>query len=180
MVRIFRSFGKVTPWISANFAQLWYADAVNEATIVGPDARRREIIVAVATAESYLFEWTRDVVLKNDFALNEFFVPGNQDSITDKWKRVPKELHSKSLIANPPNLGGVTWAQFSKLVDYRNGLLHARSSRAVTPGQPDKEKPMPAPEELHDLPAGWAAGTVRDLINEINSAAGTKPLAWLI
>jgi hypothetical protein len=52
--------GVPTVWVSDNFSEDWFSDALKEARS-GTDfnARRREIIFAACFAESYLFEWTR-------------------------------------------------------------------------------------------------------------------------
>ena len=86
---------------------------MNEAKQEGADARRREIVFAVACAECYLFEWVRDTVLNSDYVrINDYFVPGSISPIKDKWKDVPKKLLSERLIKGAPDNGGTTWAQF--------------------------------------------------------------------
>ena len=49
------------------FAPAWFNDALREAES-NRDARRREIGFPVACAESYLFEWVRDSVVRGDLA----------------------------------------------------------------------------------------------------------------
>jgi len=64
--------------MSAHLAQSWFADALRE-TKTGGDAhaRRREIVFAVCFAETYLFEWVRDEVVRGDVQkLNKYFKPG--------------------------------------------------------------------------------------------------------
>ena len=57
-----------TAWRADSFARAWFEDALREAnTGAGPNARRREIVFAVACAESYLLEWVRVNVLDRDF-----------------------------------------------------------------------------------------------------------------
>lgn len=63
-----------TVWLSDNFAQDWFADALNEArTEQDHNSRRREIIFATCFAESYIFEWVRHVVEIEE--VNNYFVP---------------------------------------------------------------------------------------------------------
>jgi len=169
-----------TVWLTANFAPRWFEDAVRESQHSGADARRREILFAVAAAESYLFEWVRDIVLKGDFPrVNDFFPPGNATPIKDKWKEVPKTLASKKLIAGVQDLSGRTWAKFDKLVDFRNGLMHAAASRPLTSGLPPESQPVPSPADLQDLRQGWGVRAIFNLITELNAAAGTSPPDWL-
>jgi predicted RNA-binding Zn-ribbon protein involved in translation (DUF1610 family) len=72
--------------MSAHFAQSWFEDALREANT--PDdahARRREIVFAVCFAETYLFEWVRDEVVRGDVQkLNIYFQPGKFRGIEDK------------------------------------------------------------------------------------------------
>ena len=88
------TLGTLTARLSKSFAPDWFADAVVEGTRGGDrGARRREILFAVAAAESYLLEWVRDDVLKCDFGrLDRYFIPGNRASIADKWRDIPKQL----------------------------------------------------------------------------------------
>jgi hypothetical protein len=171
---------QMTPWITANFADRWYADALVEANNEGVDARRREIVFAVACAECYLFEWVRDVALGRDYKrINEYFRPGSTSPVMEKWKEVPKKLVADGLIKCAPDNGGRSWSEFEELVNYRNGLLHAAASRPTTPGQPEKEKPTPAQGVLGQLAQGWAVCTVKTLIVSLCAAADTKAPAWL-
>jgi hypothetical protein len=172
--------GQMTPWITASFADRWYADALVEAKRDGADSRRREIVFSVACAECFLFEWVRDTALNRNYKrLNDFFRPGCFKSVTDKWKDIPKELVRDGLITSAPDNGGTTWSEFDTLVEYRNGLLHAAASRPATPEQPEKERPIPPQGALAQLGQGWAAGTVKALIVALCTAAGTNPPDWL-
>ena len=144
-----------TVWLTANLASEWYGDAMHEAEHPGSNHRRREILFAVAAAESYLFEWTRDVVLKKEYRrIDEFFPPGSTSPIKDKWKRIPKDAAARGLISNAPNLSGTSWADFDRLVTFRNGLLHAFISRPETSGLLPQSLPTPSLEELQNLPHG--------------------------
>ena len=79
--------------IITHWAKAWFADALDEAKKTqDPQARRREILFAVCFAESYLFEWVRDVVLagKDPEDLNRYFppVPRRWRRLPEKWKKV--------------------------------------------------------------------------------------------
>ena len=98
---------------------------------------------AVACAESFLVEWVRDEILKHDYAsLNFYFPPGNYRSIEVKWKEVPKQLKEHGRISSAPNLAGSAWADFLDLIEFRNGLLHGRSSRPETSVFPNRAVPF--------------------------------------
>lgn len=175
------AFGTPTLWLSASFAPKWFSDARREAAQPHADARRREIVFAVAAAETYLLEWVRDDVLNGNFAdLDRFFPPGERRSITDKWREIPKALKDSGLIAAVPNLGGGSaWGDFQRLVEFRNGLLHARSSRPGRAGLPDASLPVPSLVELQSVGAGWPTDVVRRLILDLHASIGTPPPPWL-
>lgn len=171
----------VTIWKSYHFAPEWFADAMHEAqTGTNHHACRREIIFAVCCAESYLLEWVRDEVLNRDFhRLAEFFPHEDKTGVTEKWKRVPKKLFEKALIPAPPDFGNKYWENWLKLVDLRNGLVHASSSRPESDSLPSKEQPRPSKSDLDQLGGGWALNVVIELIHELHRAAGTTPPTWL-
>jgi len=162
-------------WTDYAFAPEWFADAIAEAHHRrDPHARRREILFAVCFAESYLFEWVRDEVLKRDFSkLKDYFKPEERPSVLEKWKDIPKQLNVT------PNFNN--WGEFCKLVNYRNGLVHGVASRPQTSPQPaDIEKPVPSKTMLDALPAGWAIGVVVTLVERLHDAARTSPPTWLV
>jgi hypothetical protein len=65
-------------WTSSSWARDWFEDALSAAKEAGRHARRRETLFAVCCAESYLFEWVRDEVLKGKYdELAKYFPPGN-------------------------------------------------------------------------------------------------------
>jgi hypothetical protein len=175
------SLGSLTVWRSYSFAPEWYADSLNEAR-QGKDhhARRREIVFAVSSAESYLFEWVRDDILQRNFSkLNNYFPPGKKSPVTTKWKEIPKQLKSQGLIPSIPDFTGQTWQNFTDLVNYRNGLLHARASRPETDGLPENSMPVPSKGTLIDLDPGWATNVVRTLIIDLHKTVGSTPPDWL-
>ena len=173
--------GAPTVWLSANFAKSWYADAKSEAIGIGDtQRRRREITFSVAAVESYLLEWVRDEVLKRDFErLDTYFRPGERDPVTKKWKKTLKHLAFGGLIPSAPSFAGKTWANFCRLVEFRNGLIHARASRPQTAGLSEDQMPVPSMEELQALEPGWALGVITALIRELHLATGTREPDWL-
>jgi len=64
------------------------------------------------------------------------------------------------------------------LVDYRNGLTHARASRPQQAGQLDKERPVPSGDDLDRLAPGWAIQVVIDLVKYLHAEVGTPPQEW--
>ena len=101
-----------TVWDISTFAPDWFAEALAEARNGGgPQARRREILFAVCCAESYLFEWIRDEVLKRDFSkLSTYFKPRTRDNVLTKWKEVPKQHAQEKLIDDAPHFHN--WGEF--------------------------------------------------------------------
>jgi len=121
-----------TLWLHATFAPAWFQDAQRESALPGIDARRHEILFAVCFIESYLLEWTRDQPLKRDFkALANYLPLDDRRGIIDRWKAVTRALHSNGLIpAHPDYLHSSAWADFIKLVRFRDGLCtHALADR---------------------------------------------------
>lgn len=169
-------------WTAASFAQDWFTDAVREAKVKLGDigARRREILFSVAFAESYIMEWVRDKVLKEDFKrLREYFPPGKNKGAKEKWEEVPKKLYNDKLIPGCPDLSKPYWTEWTHLVKYRNGLVHAAASRPESAGVPAKEKPLPAVSFLKQLQPGWAIKTVVNMITELHGAVGTPLPGWI-
>jgi hypothetical protein len=170
-------------WISENFAQYWYADALHEAR-TGKDmqAKRREIVLAACFAESYIFEWARSVVGVE--AINDYFPP--QPRFKDdpryrrrlkrKWRQIPTELHQDGEIRVAPVLD---LSEFGTLVRFRNGLVHAAASRPMTDSLPAQAKPFPTIEQLKKLPHGWAVQMVRELVEDLHQQVGTSPPDYL-
>ena len=166
---------------AGTYAQSWFSDAQAQANQHGIDARRLEIVFALATAESYLFEWVRDDVLKKDYIeLDKYFPPGAFRRVKDRWKDVPKQLKDDGLITQSQNLGGRTWKDFGELVQFRNGLLHGSASRPGNDKRPDENQPRPSIKDLNNLSSGWAVCVVQNLIEELHAAAGTTPPDWLL
>jgi hypothetical protein len=181
-----------TAWMTYNFAKDWYEDAAVEATrpLAAPmgdllrehrNAVRREIMFAVCAAESYLVEWVRDEGLKRDYgALNKYFPPGARRGVTEKWSDVPKALAKDGRLATVPHFNGRHATEWKDLIDYRNGLIHARTARPDTSRLPPDEKPVPDFYALNALDRGWACHVVAEHIEALHRASGTAAPAWLV
>ena len=168
-------------WAWAAYAPFWFQDAMNEAKIEGPDARRREIIFAVCVAESYLFEWVQGKVLRYDFSeINKYFPVGTPRRVGDRWKKVLSDLLNDGKIKAVPDWSKPFWSDFCTLTTMRNGLVHGGASRAETTQQSADEKPYPSISELRNMEAGWPTRGVVVLIKELHKAVGTPPPSWLV
>lgn len=185
----------VTNIVMSDFARDWFEDARNEATretdndIAAAAARRREIIFAVCALESYLFEWVRGILLPKESAMllccSSIIaaLSDRRESITDKWKDIPKMLCDDGLIKETPDLGcGSTWKEFKKIYNYRNNLIHAGVSRPKKEVSPYLDPPAASvgwKAELSRLRAGWAVEIVAELIKDLNDKAGRHAPSWL-
>lgn len=95
-----------------------------------------------------------------------------------------KALECNGLIAKAPEFSGQVWQDFGVLVDYRDGLVHARASRPEFDSYPSQEeakkaKPKPVPGELEKMPRGWALRRVVVLVENLHKAVDTPPPVWL-
>jgi hypothetical protein len=170
----------VTVWQTYSYALDWWSDAIREATGSGHASRRREVLFAVCAAETYIFEWVRDGVLNRDFvALNRYFPFDRKRGVIEKFKEVPKQLAKDGLIRDALDCGGPEFVAFRKLVEYRDGLVHAIASRPDTSSLAPPAKPMPSKQVLDALPAGWAAGVVRTLLQKLHADTDTLAPQWL-
>jgi hypothetical protein len=168
-----------TVGLAASFASEWYADSLNAADVSGTTMRRHEIVFAVCTVESYLFEWVRDTVLAKDYdLLTEYFPQGEKRGIRKRWKCTLKALYRDRRISCLPPFNTEAWSDFTSLLDLRDGLVHAGASRPDI-SQSAKQKPIPAVGALNDIQPGWACLVVEALIRELHSALGTTPPPWL-
>jgi hypothetical protein len=172
-----------TIWLAYSFAPEWFRDALCEAQ-TGHDhhSRRREILFAVCFAESYLFEWVRDEVLKGDYdGLLEYFpVPHKRRGVRRRWKEVLKQLLENGKIGKEPDLGGRHEQEWKRLVDYRDGLVHARASRPQTTARPNERMPVPSKTDLDRLAAGWAVRVVIERVRLLHEAVNTPVPEWLV
>ena len=169
-----------TIWITSSFAQSWFDDAKKESNTLGKDARRREIIFSIAFAETYLLEFIRDKILNSDYSkLDDFFPPEDRRGVTEKWKEIPKDLLSKKYISNLPDLGQQYWVDWLKIVDHRNGLIHARASRPDSASIPVDTRPKPDSSTLSNMDPGRALTVTIKMITEFHKAVGITLPEWL-
>ena len=221
------SAGAATIVAKSRYARAWYEDALREARN-GPtgdfQARRREIVFAVCCAESYIFEWTADLLGakgRPDADVDRYFPPHSRqdrncglrecsrmaarallrltrqprDRIdrliapqprparrrrpSDRWNWVPRLLREDRLIPNRPDLGGQHGADWRRLVEFRNGLVHSAISRPEISGPTGIVRPKVTTGDLAALSAGWATRVVTTRIRSLHIAAETAPPDWL-
>jgi hypothetical protein len=166
----------ITVWISDNFAEDWFLDALREAqTGTDHNAIRREIILAGCFLESYIFEWARRKLQIEE--INDFFPPKPRlagdpryrRTLKDKWKQIPGELYAEGKIPSNPNLD---LSGLGTLLKYRHGLVHAAGSRPATDSQPQETRPFPTKDMLKSLKPGWAVRIAVDLVTSLHNAIG--------
>ncbi len=177
--------GQGTVWSNHLFAPEWFEDATEQSRWTGSQARRREIVFALAAAESYLFEWVLDEVLSLTPArfeeINKYFEPNQTQFVRPRFQAVTQRLRDDRKLAKCPNFstGNPVWVEFVRLVDFRNGLVHGRASRPRVVGQDEKKEAFPSKTDLDQLSPGWAVGVVVDMAAELHDSAGTDPPGWL-
>lgn len=173
-----------SPWIYRSFAKSWFKDALHETQNTSDhNSIRREIVFAIAFAESYLFEWLRDDILKKDFNklstyYNLFYTI---HSPIEKWKKIPKKLYNDGLIQSIPKIKDIKqeWNEFIKVVKYRNGLSHGASSIPKNLSLLSDVSPTPPIGKLHKMKPGWAIKTMSELIEQFHKAANMPIPEWL-
>lgn len=185
--------GSARVMLSSSWAQNWYEDALNEVVTAKTESDtnfvRREIIFAVCFAESYLLEWARDIAFRGNtdekiILIKKYFRIEGYEGLTDRWKRIIKEICSKELKISPPNFGESFWSEWVKLVDFRSGFSHGRESIPYGTDPPDKDiYRITSPGEAAGLKVGWATRNVFNLISKLHevtdSATGEKSPSWL-
>lgn len=171
----------VAVWFEETLAPSWIEDALRVSVNSTPAAaKRREVIFAVAAAESFLVEWARDDVFKRDLKVcAAYFLAREQQPILERWKDIPGEFVEARLIPATQDLStSKAWMSFRTLVATRNALVHGNYSRpratAVIPG---KTPPL-SPQELDETQPGWAVKIVGQLARELCEAANTPIPTW--
>lgn len=176
------SLSNVDLWTCRSFAPDWFNDALQETKRSDQDigTRRREILFSVALAEAYIVEWVRDEIFPEDLIkLKEYFIPGDRTPVSDKWKDIPKRLARERHIPRSPDISLSYWHEWTELVRYRNGLIHASASRPESARLTGNENPFPSANLLAELQSGWAIRTVIELITKLHEAIGTPTPEWL-
>lgn len=179
------TIGEVKFWLGTSYSEFWYRDAVREAQGSDEHAIRREIIFSVCFLESYIFEWTRDLLTSHNYKpdkVNDYFPPESRckndpryrRGLKEKWKCVPAELFDDEVIPTKPDLvSSEQWNEFCTLMKYRNGFIHALASRSSTDSLNSKAKPVPAVGTLRDRPHGWAISVAEKLVKKLHQDIGT-------
>jgi hypothetical protein len=165
------------------FAPNWFADCRFEIdrTVPSTDREhvssiRREVIFAVCLAESYLFEWVRDEVCGRNFEeVQAYFPIGAKRGGYDKWNDIPKQLARNGRIPHSPDFGGPHGTEWQRLLDYRDGLIHASVSRPKA-AVDEKE---PSYHTLRGVRRGWALAVVIERIKRLHDATHTALPEWL-
>jgi hypothetical protein len=168
-------------WLSYSFAPDWFNDAYNEA-VNGKDhnSKRREIIFAVCTAESYIVEWVRDYILnKNYLLLSNYFKTDQRIGTEQKWKNILNQLFREKKISKIPDCSNNEWCNFTRLIKLRNGLIHASSSKPESLSITEKENPYPSRSELDKIKHGWATRTIAIWIKHVHNEINTQAPDWL-
>jgi len=171
--------GEIRFW-KETFAPEWIDEAKREAAVQGYQARRREIVFAQCFVESYLFEWIRDKVVKGAFGkIPNYSTKGR--GIRNRWMGAVNKVCQERSIA-PPSWDARYWTDFSRLVCYRNGLVHGKASWPTLISQPTIRvgpRPEPSKETLEKLPPGWAVEIVVELVRQLHKTLGTPAPSWL-
>ena len=137
--------------IIANAAWSWFADAKREAQpSASSDAKRCQIVAAVAFAETSLSERIRDEVLKPMYSeLDKYFPVGSTRRVLVKWQTVPARLLQDGRIAaTSDSRRSAAWNQLEKLVPFRSSLLRGGVSRRISTAESVASHPLPSGEQL--------------------------------
>lgn len=187
-------FGSHTVWGHVNVAQDWFEDAWAAARAPGLRARRHEVVFAVCFAESWLYEWVRDVVLPrrlhgqfdtgDGFELvNKTFRPEDRNmGIRERWTAVYGRLKADGLVQRPLNYKKAQQSAWNKLAELRNGLVHGETSRPYIQGEPGQ--PKVTHDDLARTAPGWAIETATQhamrLRDVLPRSAQQQWPAWLV
>lgn len=176
----------VSLWITGNFSEAWYEDVEREASLSDNiHARRREILFSVCFLETYLFEWTRDIVGLGN--INDYFPyekPHKRDptikrymrGLKENWRALPKELFDEGKIRADPKL---KIENLKLLIAYRNDLVHVHVSRPQSSSQPSELNPRTSPADIERLSPGWARDIAKNLVLDLHKVLGTTPPTYL-
>jgi hypothetical protein len=172
--------GSVEVWITVSLTQPWLRDVVIESKQVGHDHRRKEIVFAVCFIETYLFEIVRDLILRMDYKeTTRYFPVGRRLGIRDRCKEVFKQLFEDKKLKQAMNWSEPFWSEFCRLIDMRDGLVHAAISRPYNSDLSKGANPTPTMEEFRKLSQGWALQTALNLVYAMHEAIGVELFPWL-
>lgn len=161
--------------VAANLAERWFADLVREAergTEDATDSIRREVVLAVCFAESYIFEWARKLMGQD--AVHYFRLEPRFEDVKERWKRVPVDLHEAEILetASKPD---INWGEMGEVTRYRNGLVHGRASipRGSKSEEGKPREPVPRLSELQRRGQGWALNAVLKVLEQLHHQTDT-------
>ncbi|MFW6116639.1 MAG: hypothetical protein ACOC6F_02835 [bacterium] len=162
--------------VEANLAKEWFGDAVGEAKRETEDALgsiRREIVFAVCFAESYIFEWAREVAGPTE-VIEHFRFEEPFETVKEKWKGVPVRLHDAGLTATKSE-PSIDWGQMGEVTKYRDGLVHGAASipAGLTSEEGEAPEPKPALSELRRRGRGWALAAVLNVVGQLHQQTNT-------
>jgi hypothetical protein len=166
-------------WAAAVLAPAWYEDALREAAIRDWGARRREIILSVCFAETYLYEFVRDTFIQQPNEIYEFFPIDDRRGVYDRWRDVSNKLLEDKKLVRRPDYGAPHGTQWCRLLDFRDGLVHANASR---PESGDYDLPLPPEpriQDLRELPKGWAIDTAVERVVRLHQASKQPIPSWI-
>ena len=175
----------LTHYVYSSYGKRWWEDACGEVPLVDDEdaARhviRRQVVFVVCALESWFFEWVRDEVPGDVNATAALFAEGKPEGITDRIKRVTKQLYDESDLIEEPDFDDTeAWQPLCGLVEHRNGLVHALASLPRGDIPPDAETATPTPEDLRDLAPAKPLRIVRRAVELVTSFADAEPPEWM-
>jgi hypothetical protein len=164
------------------FAPKWFEDALME-TRSPPslDTKRREIVFATCCIETYLVEWTIQIIPRPHETVGEFFPEKDRfKRIGVRYDNVAERLKSKDLIPRLPIFDKAHRDELDRLFEFRNALVHGNVSWPIEPSMKVSPPMKVSPQELDEKGLGWAVGVVIKRIKCLHKANDTDPPAWLI
>lgn len=161
--------------VASNLARRWLADTIKEAQRENGDTTdsiRREIVFAVCFAESYIFEWAREVAGWQEVI--RYFKFDRPEKVKDRWKRVPAELYDDGVVETQSR-PAIDWGKMGEVTQYRHGLVHGASSipRGLKGEQGEAPEPVPSLGDLRKRGQGWALKAVLNVVEQLHRETDT-------
>lgn len=175
----------VRMYITREYGLIWWADACGEVPPESADPRevrdamRRQLLFTVCALESWFFEWVRDDLLEDATESADLFASASW-KLTEKIIDVLGTLYDRGRLAHQPAFGeSVAWDDLHKILDHRNGLVHALASLPRGDIPPDAGEPIPTADDLLALAPARPLKVVRRVADLLTSFAGEKPPEWM-
>jgi hypothetical protein len=166
------------------FAEDWFRDAWWEAQ--DPNwgtlhSRRREIIFSVCFAEAYLFEWVFHLLDRDVARVASYFPERDHRSITERWSVIPEALVADGVLPRLPRRSQKHNRNWQRLIEFRNGLVHAEASwpEVVEGGRRNRRGPRPSLADFARIQPGWALSVCIERVRRLNDAAGRGMPGWI-